>query len=451
MIVTRKAIPRRTILRGLGAALALPLLDGMVPALTALGRTAGKPTRRFGVVYVPNGIVMKSWTPASEGTAFELTPILQPLAPFRDRMQVLTGLNSRPPALRAGEDPGVHARASTRFLTDMPPKFTTGSDLLAGISMDQILAKELGQTTQLASLEVSMESTESAGTCNPGFSCAYTSTISWRSPTTPLPMENNPRMVFERLFGDSGSTDPAARLARMRRDRSILDSVTERASSLQRTLGSGDRLKLGEYLEAVRDVERRIQNAEAQNAEELPVVDHPAGIPATFGEHARLMYDLQVLAYQCDLTRVITFMMGREFTGRQYPEIGVPDAHHPISHHQGDVEKLAKLAKINTFHTALFAYYLEKLRSTPDGDGSLLDHLTLIYGAGMSDSNQHSPENLPVLLLGGGAGTLKGGSHVRYAAETPLADLHVTLLDKFGLPVGSLGDSTADAVRTFSL
>jgi len=448
MIVTKKAIPRRTILRGLGVSLALPLLDGMVPALSALARTSGNPTKRFGVVYVPNGMVMKSWTPAQDGSAFELSPILQPLANVKNRMHVLTGLQSKPPELRAGEDPGVHARASTRFLTDMPPKFTTGSDLLAGVSMDQMLAAELGKTTQLASLELSMESTESAGTCNPGFSCAYTSTISWKSPTTPLPMENNPRAVFERLFGDSGSTDPVARLARMRRDRSILDSITDRAAKLQHTVGAGDRLKLDEYLQAVRDVERRIQNAENANAEDLPIVDHPAGIPATFAEHAKLMYDLQVLAYQCDLSRVITFMMGREFTGRQYPEIGVPDAHHPISHHQGDQEKLAKLVKINTFHTSLFAYYLDKLAATPDGDGSLLDHTTLIYGAGMSDSNQHAPDNLPIVLLDG---TSKGPRHTKYAPTTPLANLHVTMLNNFGLPIEHLGDSSSDALKTFSL
>jgi hypothetical protein len=447
MMVTKKAIPRRTILRGLGVTLALPLLDGMVPALSAFARTPGSPPQRFGVIYAPNGMVMKSWTPAAEGTAFELTPILQPLAAFKDRMHVLTGLESKPPELKAGEDPGVHARASTRFLTDMPPRFTTGSDLLAGISVDQILANEIGKTTQLASLEVSMESTESAGTCNPGFSCAYTSTIAWKSPTTPLPMEHNPRAIFERLFGDSGSTDPAVRMARMKKDRSILDSITERAAGLQRTLGPGDRLKLTEYLEAVRDIERRIQNAEAQNAESIPIVDHPAGVPSTFAEHAKLIYDLQLLAYQCDLTRVATFMMGREFSGRQYPEIGVPDAHHPISHHQGDQEKLAKLAKINTFHTSLFAYYLQKLAATPDGDGSLLDHMTLIYGAGMSESNQHAPDNLPVLLFDG---SVHGGRHTKYK-PTPLADLHVTVLNRFGVSIDHLGDSSANVGRTFSL
>jgi hypothetical protein len=359
-------------------------------------------------------------------------------------MLVLSGLNSTPPPTPPGQDPGFHARASTRFLTGVPPKFTTGSDLLAGVSMDQIAARELGQQTQLASLELSMESTESAGTCDQGFSCAYTSTISWRSATTPLPMENDPRAVFERLFGDSGTTDAAARLQRMQQQRSILDSLSATAASLGRGLGADDRVKLTEYFDAVRDVERRIQNAEQQNTKELPVVEHPAGIPATFGEHARLMYDLQVLAYQCDLTRITTFMMGREFTGRQYPEIGVPDAHHPISHHQGDAEKLAKILKINTFHTELFGYFLDKLQATPDGDGTLLDHVTLLYGAGMSESNSHDPHNLPILLAGGSAGQLKGGRHLRYPEGTPLANLHLTVLDKLGVRLDQIGDSTRD-------
>jgi hypothetical protein len=450
MIITRKALPRRTILKGMGTALALPLLDGMVPALTAQGQTAAASVKRFGAIYVPNGMIMNEWTPALEGPGFAFTPILKPLEPFSDRLVVLTGMNSKPPALKPGEDPGVHARASTRFLTGMPPKFTTGSDLLAGTSMDQILAKAIGQETQFASLELSMESTESAGTCNPGFSCAYTSTIAWRSPTTPLPMENNPRTVFERLFGDSGSTNARARAARLQQDRSILDSITERVRVLVRELGGGDRSKLEEYLDAVRDVERRIQHAEARNRE-LPAIDHPAGIPDTFEEHAKLMYDLQLLAYQSDVTRVITFMMGREFTGRQYPEIGVPDAHHPISHHQGDREKLAKLAKINTFHTSLFAYFLAKLRTTQDGDGTLLDHLSLVYGAGMSEPNSHSPENLPILLAGGGAARFTPGRHIRYPKDTPLANLHVTLLHRFDVPVDRLGDSTADAVEVTTL
>jgi hypothetical protein len=442
MIITKKALHRRTVLRGLGASLALPLLDGMVPALTAFAKTPAKPAARFGVVYVPNGIMMRQWLPAEEGAAFELTATLSALAPFRDRLVVLSGLNSRPPVSQAAVATGVHARASTRFLTGVPPKFTaSGSEVEAGVSVDQIVAKELGQETELASLELTLESGESAGTCDLGYSCAYTNTISWRGPRTPLPMEHNPRAVFERLFGDGGTSGTAARVARMRRDRSLLDSITDKVARLERGLGARDRAKLGEYLDAVRDVERRIQNAEQQSARELPAVDQPAGVPATFVEHAKLMFDLQVLAYQSDLTRVVTFMMGREFSGRTYPEIGVPDAHHPISHHQGDQEKIAKVAKINRHHLEQFAGYVDTLRSTPDGDGSLLDHMVLVYGAGMSDSNSHSPENLPVLLLGGANGRIKGGRHVRFDPDTPLGNLHLTLLDKLGIAIDHLGDS----------
>ncbi len=377
------------------------------------------------------------------GKTFELTPTLMPLQPFRDQVLVLSGLNSIPPKTALAEATGVHARASTRFLTAVPPKFTaSGSQVEAGVSMDQLLARELGQQTQLASLELALDSSESAGTCDLGFSCAYTNTIAWRSPTTPLPMEHDPRAVFERLFGTSGTTDSAKRQAIARRDRSILDSVTAKVSDLRAGLGSGDRAKLAEYLDAVRDVERRIRKSEQQSDRALPVVGQPAGVPGTFAEHARLMFDLQVLAYQCDLTRVITFMIGREFSGRTYAEIGVPDAHHPTSHHQGDAEKIAKLEKINLFHMQLFAYYLEKLRATPDGDGSLLDHMMIVYGAGMADGNSHAPVNLPVLLLGGGAGLLESGRHISYPAATPLANLHVSLLNKMGVPVDRLGDST---------
>jgi hypothetical protein len=443
MIVTKKVIDRRTVLRGLGVTVALPLLDAMVPALTAFQKTAAKPVTRFGAVYVPNGIMMPQWTPSAEGSAFDFTPILKPLEPFRDRLMVLSGLNSTPPP-RQGGAVGVHARASTRFLTDTPPKSTNGSDLQAGISMDQMAARELGQHTQLASLELGLESTESAGSCDGGFNCVYTSTISWRSATTPLPTEHNPRQVFERLFGDTSSTDPAARLARIEQEQSILDSVSQRVAEMEQRLGSSDRAKLSEYFEAIRDVERRIQRAEEQSAKELPVIDQPAGIPATFEEHARLMYDLYALAYQCDLTRVITFMIGREFSGRTYPEIGVPDAHHPISHHQSDPIKLAKLARINTYHTTLFASFLNKLKSTPDGDGSLLDHVMIVYGAGMSDSNAHDPKNLPILLVGGGTGQLNGGRHLRFPKDTPLANLHLTLLDKLGAHVDKLGDSAGE-------
>ena len=433
MIIVKKAIDRRTVLRGAGATLALPLLDSMAAALTA----AARPINRFGVVYVPNGIMMQNWTPAAQGARFDFTPILKPLEPFRDDLLVISGLNSTPP-----ERGGVHARASTRFLTDVHPKPTAGSDLQAGISIDQIAAKELGRHTQLASLELGLESTESAGSCDVGFSCAYTSTISWRSPKTPLPMQHNPRGVFERLFGDTGSTDPAARLARMQQERSILDSVIEKAANLKRGLGPSDRVKLNEYLDAIRDVERRIQKAEEQNARELPVMEQPAGIPSTFEEHAQLMYDLYVLAYQCDLTRVITFMIGREFSGRTYPDLGIPDAHHAISHHGKDPEKLAKLVKVNTCHTELFAHFLKTLQATPDGDGSLLDHAMIIYGAGMSDGDRHDPQNLPILLLGGGAGQLKSRGHRRFPKGTPLANLHLTLLDKLGVQVEKIGDST---------
>jgi hypothetical protein len=444
IMMTRKALPRRTVLRGIGATLALPLLDRMMAPLAAASSARLGVTRRLGAVYVPNGVPLmaQKWTPAAEGALPEELPaILRPLAPFRNQLMVLSGTNSTPPPLRPGQNSGAHARASTRFLTDVPPKFTAGSDLEAGVSMDQIAARELGRETQLASLELSMESTESVGTCDQGYSCAYTSTISWRSPTTPLPMENDPRAVFERLFGDSASTDSTGRAARMQQQRSILDSLIEKVGRLEKGLGRDDRLKLTEYVEAVRDVERRIQNAERQNGQ-LPLVDHPAGVPGTFAEHAKLLYDLQVLAYQSDLTRVFTFMMGREFTGRQYPEIGVPDAHHPISHHQNDPEKLAKLEKINTFHTTLFAYFVEKLRSTPDGDGTLLDNAIIVYGGGMSESNAHDPHNLPILLVGGGAGQLKGGRHLRYPAQTPLANLHMTLLDKLGVRhLDRIGDS----------
>jgi hypothetical protein len=438
MIITKKAIPRRTVLRGLGATLALPLLDSMVPAFTAVGKTAAKPVVRFGAVYVPNGIMIANWTPATAGPAFEFTPVLQPLAPFRDRLLVLTGLSS------AGgpQVAGVHARASTKFLTNMPPKLTQGADLHAGVSLDQLAARELGQHTQLASLELALESGESgAGTCDVGYSCAYTNTISWRSPTTPLPMEHDPRAVFERLFGDTGSTDGAARLARIRKDRSVLDSVIEKVTKLDRELGPNDHAQLTEYLDAVRDVERRIQKAEEQSTQELPVLEQPVGVPRTFEEHAKLMFDLQVLAYQSDLTRIITFMIGREFSGRTYPEIGAPDAHHPTSHHQNDPDKLAKLTKINTYHATQFAYFLEKLRTTSDGDGSLLDHVLLIYGAGMSDGNAHAAANLPMLIVGGGAGQIQGGRHLVYPANTPLANLHVTVLDKLGVRIDSFADS----------
>ncbi len=433
MMITRKAIPRRTVLRGLGASVALPLLDGMVPAVAAIRRTAAAPIRRFGVVYAPNGMMMPHWTPATAGAGFEFPTIMKPLEPFRSHVQVLSGMHGV-------ESEGPHARSSTRFLTGVPSKPDDGSNLLAAVSADQLAGRVLGRETQLATLELAIDGRDFAGSCDDGFSCAYTNTIAWANETTPLPMENNPRVVFERLFGDSGSTDPAVRRKRLQKDASLLDSVTERAGELSRELGASDRSKLGQYLDAVRDVERRIQMAEAQSGRELPVVDQPAGIPSTFGEHASLLFELQALAWETDLTRVTTFMLGREITGRTYAEIGVPDAHHPISHHQKDPAKLAKLTKINQYHVQLFAQFLERLAATPDGEGTLLDHAMIVYGAGMADSNTHGSENLPILLAGGGAGT--GGHHVRYPSDTPLANLHLSLLDRLGVPAESLGHAT---------
>ena len=424
MFLFKKRMNRRTVLRGLGARVALPWLAAMVPALGAT-----TPTKRFGAVYVPNGIAMHNWTPSSDSIGLEFKPILQPLAAFREHVVLLTGLNSIPPPWSRD----THPRASTRFLTGVPPKATRGlAELEAGISMDQIAANALGQSSRLASLELALESSESAGACSSGFSCAYTSTISWSGASTPLPMEHNPRAVFERLFGDSGTTDPQLRRLRLRENGSLLDSVNQKRAELTREIGVPDRTQLDAYFDAVRDVERRIQITEATTLE-LPVMTVPAGIPDEFEEHARLMYDLFALAYQIDATRVITFMIGRESSGRTFPQFGIPDAHHPLSHHQNDPVKLAKLTTINQFHISLFAEFLETLRTTPDGDGSLLDHVVLMYGSGMSDGNTHDPMNLPLLLAGGGCGTVKGGRNIRFANDTPLANLHLTLLDKLNV------------------
>ena len=387
MIVTNHHLPRRTFLRGLGVTLALPMLDSMVPAFGGARASAAQAVRRLGVVYVPNGMFMPNWTPAGDGRGFALPTSMQPLDPFRDQMLVLTGLSDKMGDAWPGEGAGDHARAAGAYLTGVHPKKTEGADLRAGLSMDQIAARVLGTETQLASLELSLESREAVGSCDPGYSCAYANTLSWSAPTTPLPMENNPRVVFERLFGGNESTDPEAWRARREEDRSILDAVGDKIARLQRDLGQPDRRKLDEYLEAIRNAERRIQMAEAQSERELPVIDQPAGVPPTFEEHAKIMFDLQLLAYQADLTRVITFMVGHETSQRAYPEIGVPDAHHPLSHHGGNAEKIAKLIKVNQYHAQMFAYYLSRMRDTPDGDGSLLDQSLIIYGSGMSDGN----------------------------------------------------------------
>ena len=445
MIITKKTLPRRTVLRGLGTAVALPLLDGMVPALTALSRTAARPKPRLGFVYVPHGAVMRNWTPPNEGNGFDFTPILKPLEPFRDSLLVLSNLDHAPAAQMPGDPAGGHGRITGAFLTGVHAKPTEGADFEAGVSVDQIAAAKLGRQTQLASLEVGIGLPEFGGACDAGFSCAYISTLSWSTPTTPLPMESNPRALFERLFGDGTSTDPEARRERMRKDRSILDAVTRKVARLQDGLGAADRAKLTDYLAAVRDVERRIQRAEADADRELPVVDRPSGsIPASFDDYVKVMFDLQVLAYQADLTRVVSFLMTPELTAQTYPQIGVPDPHHALSHHENRPESLEKLTKVGAYHTSLLSYYLDKLRATPDGDGTLLDQVAILYGSGMSNSNLHNIQKLPILVAGGAAGQLKGNRHLRYADETPLTNLYLTLLGMMDVPTENFGDSTGE-------
>jgi len=435
MIVTRKSLSRRTVLRSLGVTLALPLLDGMVPALVAQRKTAAAAVRRFGAVYTPNGMLMSQWTPATEGAGFEFTPTLKALEPYRQSIAVLSGLNV---SKNAGAS--LHSRASTRWLTGVPPReIQSQAGVAAGVSMDQIAAGAAGQDTPLASLELTLEPNDFAGSCDPGFSCTYVNTIAWKGERTPLPMEHNPRLVFERIFGDGGSSDPAARLARLRRNKSILDSIGDEASRLSRTLGAGDRLKIGEYFDSVRDVERRIERTERRRDDQALPIDQPTAVPANYADYAKLMFDLQVLAYQTDTTRIITFMLGRELSGRQYPEIGATDAHHPSSHHQNDAYKQQNYALINAHHASLFAYYVGRLQETREGNGSLLDSVALLYGSGMSDGNAHSTENLPLVLAGGAGG---GGRHIRYPQDTPLPNLHLTLLDWLGTPVDHLGNST---------
>jgi hypothetical protein len=440
MIVTKKALSRRTVLRGMGTTLALPLLDAMVPALTALQRTPAKPVRRLGVVYHPNGVIYENWLPTGVGRQFQLSPILEPLEPFRDTLIVVTGLSSHQ-AEALGDGGGDHSRASGSYLTGVHVR-KSDSVVQNGVSMDQIAANALKGETQLSSLQLTADDNSLVGSCDVGYSCAYSSTLSWLTPTLPLMAENNPRVVFERLFGSSESTDPRVRASRLRQDRSILDSVTARVRQLQQTLGPVDNAKVDDYLASLRDVERRIQKAEDQSTRQVPDVDRPAGVPDGFQPHVELLYDLQLLAYQTDLTRVATFMYGREQTGRPYPQIGIPEPHHPLTHHQNDAAKMAKCTVIQTYHVRLFASYLEKLAATPDGDGSLLDSVILLYGGGISNSDRHTHGPLPTLLVGGGAGTLRGGRHLVYPDDTPLTNLQLTLLNKMGVPAETLGDST---------
>jgi hypothetical protein len=442
MVILKRSISRRAVLRGTGAALALPMLDAMIPALAIAAPETVRPIR-LSFIEVPNGIMMDKWTPAKEGADFELTPVLEPLATFRDRMLVLSGLNQYQAEAFANEVGGDHPRACTAWLTGTHAKMTSGADLRAGVSVDQVAAREFSKYTQLASLEIGLESAEVVGACESAYSCAYYNTISWRNDTTPLPMENRPRAIFERLFGDTGSTDPKARKARTHENRSILDAVAEDAARLRGQLGRADRGKIDQYLDAVRDIERRIQLAEAQGSPELPKLGGPIGIPQTFSEYYKLMADLQVLAWQIDMTRICTFQIGHEMSGRAYPEVGFGDAHHSFTHHQGDPEKISKVIRINAFHTKLLAYYLDKLRSTPDGDGSLLDHSMVLYGSSLSDGNLHLYTDLPLLLVAGGVGGIKGGRHIRYRGGLPMTNLLLTMLDKARVPhVDKLGDST---------
>ena len=441
MIIKKLSLPRRTFLRGMGATVALPLLDAMVPALSALATTAAAPIKRLGFVYLPNGAVMQAWTPRGEGTNLELSPTLSPLAPYRDQTLVISRL-AHGQAEPLGDGNGEHSRASAVWLNGVHPKQTEGADVRAGVTADQLAAAELGKQTPLPSLELAIDLDFLVGNCENGYSCVYMNTIAWRTPTTPLPMENNPRVVFERLFGDGGTREQ--RLAEMRKDRSILDSVTEDLAHLERDLGTGDRQRLDQYLDAVRAVERRIQLSEAQGADAtLPEnLSRPAGIPDSYEDHVELMFDLLALAYQADITRVFTFMLGRELGGRPYPQIGVPDPHHGISHHRNDPEKLAKLATINRHHVGLFTHFLDRLQTTPDGDGTLLDSSMVLYGAGLGDSNDHLHYDLPVAVVGGKASGIRGGRHLRYPKDTPLANLLISMLDKAGLPAEQFGDST---------
>ena len=429
-----KPLPRRTVLRGLGATLALPFLDAMLPSLSRRASAAARPVHRFQTFYVPNGMAMPHWTPKGAGKAFELSPILEPLAPYRDQLLVLSGLKTTWNY--------IHAGASGSFLTGTTRGGRNEVEIIADVSMDQLLARHFASETQVPSLELSLDRPNNAGACTGNLSCVYTHTLSWRSPTQPLPTEWNPRAVFETLFGDSGTTGRAARDARLRQHKSLLDSVTEKLADLNRELGPADRVKLDEYAEAVRDVERRIQRAEEQRGLELPEMTQPQGAPPAFEEHLALMLDLQLLALQSDLTRVISFMIGKEQSARPYPQIGVPEAHHPLSHHNDVPELVAHMSKINRYHVELFSQYLAKLRATPDGDGSLLDHMTILYGSGISNSTRHAGDNLPLILVGGGAGRLTGGRHLVYADEPPMANLLVTLMDKLDVPVGQIGGST---------
>ena len=444
MIITKKSLPRRTFLKTVGATMALPLLDAMIPAATALERTPAKAVRRLGFVFMPMGCDQSRWTPGSEGSLDELSPILDSLAAHKEHLTVLSNMEL------ANAYPGSHATSNSSFLSAAKAKHTEGNDYYLGTTVDQVAAKQIGKQTQLPSLELSMDLLQTVGQCDNGYACVYQNNLSWSSPTTPLPSEAHPRIVFETLFGEGGNA--VERQAALRKRASLLDAFNEEIARLKRKVGPSDRQKIDNYLDTVREVERRIQRAEADAKENpLPDLDRPVGVPAAYADHARLMFDLQALAFQGDITRIITFQLARETSNRTYPEIGVPDPHHPLSHHGNDPEKIARMAKINQFHVSLFADFLQKLKDTPDGDGSLLDHSLLLYGSGIGNPNIHDHTNLPILVAGGAAGGMKGNRHIRYDKPTPLANLHLTLLDKVGVHLDSFADSTGKLDELFPL
>jgi hypothetical protein len=441
-LITKKHIPRRAFLRGVGVTLSLPLLDSMIPAQTPLAKTAAKPQFRMGLCFMPHGAVMDHWTPATEGANFEISRTLKPLEPFKDKLLVVSNLahhNAAPAG--PGDNGGDHTRSPAVFLNGVHPKRTDGADIRAGVTIDQIAAQQIGQDTRLPSLELAIEDYSGlVGSCDVGFSCTYMNTISWRTPTTPLPMEINPRIVFDRLFGDGATAEE--RLERIEQERSILDAVTSQVRKLQGGLGAADRNRVAEYLDTVREIERRIVLAEKQNATSgIVVPETPAGIPDDHETHTKLMFDLMAIAFQADMTRVSTFMMAREVSYRTFPMLGISEAFHPASHHQNNATRLEQLTKINTYHVGLFAYMLDKLRSTKDGDGTLLDNTLMLYGSGMSNSNVHNHSPLPIVLAGGAAGRMKGGRHLKYPEETPMANLLLSVLHKAGVDQDSIGDS----------
>ena len=434
MIITKKALPRRTFLKGMQATLALPLLDAMIPAMTALAQTPAKAVRRLGFVFIPMGCDHARWTPEGTGALDQLSPILSPLEPVKAQLTVVTNMELQ------NSYPGTHDTSNSGFLSAAFAKHTESSDYFLGTTADQVAAKQMGQETQLRSLELSMDLNPLAGVCNNGYACVYTNCLSWSSPTTPLPSEAHPRLVFERLFGEGGSL--AERRAALKSRASLLDSFDDDIARLKGAVGTADRARVDQYLDSIREVERQIQRAEAAASDNLlPDLDRPVGVPQSFGDHAKLMFDLQVLAFQADITRVVTFQLTRELSNRTYPEIGVPDPHHPTSHHGGDPEKVAKIAKINTFHVSLFAEFLQKLQATPEGDGTLLDNTVYLYGSGMGNPSLHDHVNLPILVAGGAATGMRGGRHIRYENGTSLGNLHLTLLDRVGVHLDTFGDS----------